>query len=240
MQPNSDETKKAKPFDPLDTSHEHLVLQKLQRVNRLDPSDRTAVHCDICCVDPEKIVSLGGVVLKEIDPKLGKYTMACQSCFEDFICASPEIQQELSKQPSFGPAFRTRVGIDSEEHLQLDRERSFFINVLMWRQDNPLQSQFKAIIRTSKFDLSNADSDVTDEASIKGSFKMSCNGCKLFKDECLLKKCMRCLLARYCSKQCQIDDWIFHKQLCQRLEIARKNQAYHQLVQQQKSENEKK
>lgn len=228
--------KKEVPFDPLDKSHEHFVLQTLQRLKNMDPSDRTSVRCDICNVDPEKIVTMGGVVLKEIDPKLGLYTVICQSCFDDFILASPKEQESMSKQPSYYPAFKNRVGIDSKEHFQLPLQRSFYINALFWRQDNPLESQFKAIIRTSQSNFLNVDSNVTDEALIKGSFKMSCNGCKLFIEESLLKKCMGCLLARYCSKQCQIDDWIFHKKLCHRLETEKRNQAYHELVNREKQE----
>lgn len=228
--------KKQVPFDPLDKSHEHFVLQTLQRLKNMDPSDRTSVRCDVCHVDPDKIVSMGGVVLKEINPKLGLYTVVCQTCFDTFIVAPPETQQSMSKQPSYAPAFKNRIGIDSKEYLQLDLGRSFYYNALLWRQDNPLESQFKAVIRNSDINLSHVSSTVTGEADVKGSFKMSCNGCKLFVEESLLKKCMGCLLARYCSKQCQIEDWAFHKRLCHKLETAKRNQAYHELVNREKQE----
>ncbi len=49
---------------------------------------------------------------------------------------------------------------------------------------------------------------------------------------------MQCLLAQYCCKACQINDWSVHKVMCNRLKVAAKNEAYAVFL--QKEEEEKK
>jgi hypothetical protein len=48
-----------------------------------------------------------------------------------------------------------------------------------------------------------------------------------------LQKCSRCLVVRYCSKECQRKDWKEHKKQCENLSIWRKDQdKIHELAQQ--------
>jgi len=48
--------------------------------------------------------------------------------------------------------------------------------------------------------------------------KRECNYCK--KGERRMKKCSRCKLIRYCSRECQGADWIEHKSVCERFALA--------------------
>ena len=46
------------------------------------------------------------------------------------------------------------------------------------------------------------------------AFNVSCNNCKIFFREQQIKRCSRCKLARYCSVECQKNNWNSHKPLC--------------------------
>lgn len=224
------------PFDAMDKSKELFVLQTLQRLYNMDPSDRTKVRCDICNIEGDK-GGLGGVILKEPVSKLGENnTIVCQECFDTFVCADEETRAVLSKELKYQPAWKHRIGIDCVSFLQLDAKENFQYNVLLWRKQNPLLSQFKAMIGSKRLKEPAKVSDSAPLPKIDGSFKMSCNGCHLFKDEHELKKCMQCLLARYCSKDCQRKDWPQHKAMCKRLDVLEKNKAFEEFV---KKENVK-
>ena len=47
--------------------------------------------------------------------------------------------------------------------------------------------------------------------------------CRKTRNDCVLMKCDKCRVARYCSRRCQKYDWIKnHKQLCHKLRTFRK------------------
>jgi hypothetical protein len=48
----------------------------------------------------------------------------------------------------------------------------------------------------------------------KGAEKWICNSCYGAKSASKLKKCSKCLYARYCSTSCQRNDWTHHKTTC--------------------------
>lgn len=218
--------KKYVPFDSMDKSKEVFVLQALQRLYNIDPSDRTKVRCDICNIEGDK-GGLGGVVLKEPVSKLGENnTVVCQDCFDHFVCADKQTQAKMGEQLKYKPAWTYKIGVDCVSFLQLEQTRNFLDNVLLWRKQNPLTSQFKAMIG-SKPIQDPVDGFVP---KIDATFKMTCNGCHLFKEENELKKCTQCLLARYCSKECQKRDWQRHKPLCKRLDVLEKNEAFKEFV----------
>lgn len=47
----------------------------------------------------------------------------------------------------------------------------------------------------------------------------SCAKCKINKSEAELLQCTKCKKAFYCSKECQQQDWIFHKTHCSESKI---------------------
>ena len=51
-----------------------------------------------------------------------------------------------------------------------------------------------------------------DYDSFKEPIKMFCTFCKKQKES--MKKCSRCKLNRYCSRECQKNDWKEHKTIC--------------------------
>lgn len=219
--------KKTVPFGPMDTSNEDFVLQALQRLHNMDPSDRTVVRCDICNINAFLDKGMGGVILKEPTAKFGWYTFVCQHCFDNFISLDKNEQKKLKNDSRYAPALKNRIGVDSRKHIQMDMKKSFYANVLLWRKQNPLESQFKAIISSKpKKDAPFSVGPSTSQSEITGEFKMSCNYCKLFRREHELKKCMNCLLARYCNKDCQTRDWSNHKQMCTLLETEERHQAF--------------
>ncbi|KAK6981521.1 SET domain-containing protein [Favolaschia claudopus] len=44
-----------------------------------------------------------------------------------------------------------------------------------------------------------------------------CAGCQSHKEESELKACSGCSTVRYCSKECQTEDWKVHKPVCKKL-----------------------
>ena len=45
------------------------------------------------------------------------------------------------------------------------------------------------------------------------NFLPACNHCKRITKPALLKRCSRCKLATYCTKECQVADWVPHHKL---------------------------
>lgn len=43
---------------------------------------------------------------------------------------------------------------------------------------------------------------------------MPCAGCEMFFEKTRLKRCNRCKLIEYCSRDCQVKNWRFHKANC--------------------------
>ena len=53
----------------------------------------------------------------------------------------------------------------------------------------------------------------------------SCAGCRQIRPTKYLRRCARCRLVAYCSKDCQRSDWRVHKVMCKRFRKVRKAKA---------------
>ena len=51
------------------------------------------------------------------------------------------------------------------------------------------------------------------QVDLGGFFRCSCSDCQSGK----FSRCGRCHLVPYCSKECQLEDWGFHRKLCKNL-----------------------
>mmetsp|Transcript_69702 Transcript_69702/g.85482 ORF Transcript_69702/g.85482 Transcript_69702/m.85482 type:complete len:222 (+) Transcript_69702:3-668(+) len=47
--------------------------------------------------------------------------------------------------------------------------------------------------------------------------------CRKIRREHTLKKCRQCKMVRYCSRKCQKQDWINHKEICKKLRKMKRN-----------------
>lgn len=204
-------------------SNEEIALNKL-KLEGFEPTNKTKVICDLCNkearIDDE--TNKGGVVLFEKNPKFGIETICCQLCFKEFVAVNPENRIKKGR----GLAVKHGFGIDIEDKcIQFDLEKTFCLNLLEFRKKG-VSTPFKTILRPndpfknfSSFEKEKAQkTEKISENEKIHEFKYLCNACGKCESEKFFKKCIRCKLARYCDKNCQIKDWPNHKLICKKLD----------------------
>lgn len=106
--------------------------------------------------------------------------------------------------------FNTQFHQDNYERC---KELSFAVLAILEKDQNLLQlgnrrAEFRETMKTFK----RLDREIRDEL---GDAPDSCDHCGRAKTgETELKRCARCLVARFCSAECQKAGWARHKSLC--------------------------
>lgn len=186
----------------------------LMRASGVDITDPTEVRCDVCSSEGTSDTK-GGYVLQERRAVLSSFTYVCDKCYTEYTCATPEARQQCTGLRA--AALRHRIGIDVVAKIRMDPTKTFRENVLCFKKNARQQGA-----RTSWNIQVERRCGTTDQAqdATGQSLRRMCRKCKKDVLSTVIRRCGRCHMAYYCSRECQKEDWKAHRGDCDLLKDA--------------------
>lgn len=191
-----------------------LEMCKMQGVN---PTDGTEVHCDICFSGGED--SNGGFVLVERETGYaivgGKYTYSCSKCKITYVDAKEEVRRGLAEKKIYNEyqrtAYKHNIGTNVTVSEIMDENSEFGYNVIDFKKRNE-DSGWAAHITTKAKGGESVDAE-------EGYLTYKMCGHPDCRDTVPTKTslpCEKCNLIYYCSEDCLDKHEKEHSPLCGR------------------------
>ncbi len=145
--------------------------------------------------------------------------------------ASEKQLEELRKNDSLNryqiKALKYNIGINPISHFSLNEQKTFRENVILFKRKiilfkkKTVHTNWKiqfAVKKDSSSSEQETNLNFVDKTEIKKSFRKNCKACKNSIAAHEIKRCAKCHMSYYCSKECQIKDWKVHKTDCNLVE----------------------